>query len=788
MAESKQPTAARHLRNPSQASASTLKQPAPAAPLTNWTGPSNIATFVRCVRLLNLDQRADWPNITAQTFSTKASQQNLQYRVKAVEWALYRLFEIWDPEETGNKLRPFFPPLEPLQSLNLRAALFRCLTDVKKNGVLGREVVLRKTMLDECKGERFEEVLASFALAVLRKVVTQKDILDGSAVAKLALSTSLTSAEQQLLFPLVLAHRVSLSRELDEKNDLRQLFGDFEKLLRLKEAQVHKRSLIASEESKKQAALDEDEVYQIHRAFKRSWHGDEQWSDIMLGKESKGNSDQFLGSNFQDLWEHVREGTVEDLQVDPPRSLLDDLESRIAIQQQRLQKWKDYQQSISLVEEQVERPKPVEHKKPAFTFDDHRQLTVGSKLPARPASSESLSSPSKQLYQGLIESMQKELANLRPNKAVKQPKRHAELQSQHSSKLALGISPIKDGMKPLLLSRISTDKSKELSLPPSLSPKVYDYQHDKGPSRLLAHPIRSPLSSGPTSPQVSTFSPSHTGNFTRSPRSSYFEPNQPPTPSAAPSSPWSPASPAFVHNNEAMSPPPRPQVSRSQSLAQRRFPVAVSSQPRTSSEKLDKNPANPLSSDRISTPPISPKPLISPQHRASTFGPPIPPSPSISTIEDSPPKPPSRSTSDLTPTTTATLLERTRQSMSLLPHTNGQHPRQSLAPKGHSRHQSHNPRQSQIFPINQFETPRKRLQSPSGADSQSSTPREELFSQEADYASVFKSRPRIGMSPGLSPSGKKGGGVAEEDVGLEEMEDLSLGDITTVGSSPLKGY
>ncbi len=67
---------------------------------------------------------------------------------------------------SSQKLQPFFPALEPLQSLNLRAALFRCLDQAKKNGVLGRDTVLRKTMLDECKGDRLEEVLAVFSIAV----------------------------------------------------------------------------------------------------------------------------------------------------------------------------------------------------------------------------------------------------------------------------------------------------------------------------------------------------------------------------------------------------------------------------------------------------------------------------------------------------------------------------------------------------------------------------------------------------------------------------------------------
>lgn len=56
-----------------------------------------------------------------------------------------------------------------------------------------------------------------------------------------------------------------------------------------------------------------------------------------------------------------------------------------------------------------------------------------------------------------------------------------------------------------------------------------------------------------------------------------------------------------------------------------------------------------------------------------------------------------------------------------------------------------------MFPTNQFETPKKQHKSITN-DVKSLTPPEELFGQEADYASVFKSRPKIGLSPTLSPS------------------------------------
>ena len=58
-------------------------------------GPSSIGLFLTNLRLLNLDLRDDWPDISTSTFSTKDQKK----RIQSVEWALYHLFCIWDPEE-----------------------------------------------------------------------------------------------------------------------------------------------------------------------------------------------------------------------------------------------------------------------------------------------------------------------------------------------------------------------------------------------------------------------------------------------------------------------------------------------------------------------------------------------------------------------------------------------------------------------------------------------------------------------------------------------------------------
>lgn len=78
------------------------KQPAASAP--TQAAPS-ISLLLTNLHLLDLDRRDDWPSVTAQTFTSKNTLQNEKTRIQCVEWAFYRLFELWDPVETKD-VRP----------------------------------------------------------------------------------------------------------------------------------------------------------------------------------------------------------------------------------------------------------------------------------------------------------------------------------------------------------------------------------------------------------------------------------------------------------------------------------------------------------------------------------------------------------------------------------------------------------------------------------------------------------------------------------------------------------
>jgi HAUS augmin-like complex subunit 6 N-terminus len=73
----------------------TITQPS----LTASLRPSLLELYLTNLRLLDLDQRPDWPNITARTYAIRDAQ-NQKQRILCTEWALFRLFEMWSPDET----------------------------------------------------------------------------------------------------------------------------------------------------------------------------------------------------------------------------------------------------------------------------------------------------------------------------------------------------------------------------------------------------------------------------------------------------------------------------------------------------------------------------------------------------------------------------------------------------------------------------------------------------------------------------------------------------------------
>ena len=280
------------------------------------------------------------------------------------------------------KLRPFFPPLDQVQSLNLRAALLRGLEQAKKNGVLGRDAVVRKTMLDECKGERLEEVLASFSSAVLKKLVAERSLNGGlefrpTISEKLALENWGYTGDRSTLNALILAHRVSLSALLADKNTARQRYKEFEHLLYIKEKALARRNERVNAPWKADEKVTNSTREDIRKIVKTNWTGNERWIDSLLFSDTKPGNDGFLGRSFDEIWTDVEDGQISDLE-DHNTGLLDKLDERVRLQKARLEKWNGYRERM-FGTKHPDSPREKgdsKSKECPIQFDAHKRITI----------------------------------------------------------------------------------------------------------------------------------------------------------------------------------------------------------------------------------------------------------------------------------------------------------------------------------------------------------------------------------------------------------------------------
>lgn len=493
-------------------------------------------------------------------------------------------------------MRPFFPPLEPLQSVNLRAALFRSLSELKKSGALGREAILRKTMLDDCKGERFEEVLAMFSAAVLRKVCSETKNAVDTPVTRLSMNREPTATEQEELLPLVLAHRASLASAIHEKSHFKSRSDSFRHFLQTKRDELSTRS-----QDGPQLPSDNADHADIGDSIRKVWYGNEDWANTILEGGSQIRQDCVLEMPFSTAWPLVKQNKLQDLGNMSAPDLLVDLEIRLFQQKARLNKWRDFKNTLHKEQPRGVTAEQTKNSSGALEFREHQKLTTSA-----------ISDLSRDVNSEHVPSEE-----------------YASLAADFENSLAQRKTPNHDTKPSRKDHRILKDfESADSSTKPQDS--------NAGSTR----------SSATTKTQVFPNHYEYGGDFASE----------------------EPQDPVLNYDDKFLK--PTNETSRHTDTEGRAL-----SQP---------------------------------------------------DVESSGPG-------------SITLVERTRQSMSFLPPPSSQ-PRRSTAEK---------PRQSQVFPVNQFETPKR---SQNERRSGASTPQEELFNHEADYASVFKSRPRIAVSPINSPS------------------------------------
>ena len=615
-------------------------------------------------------------------------------------------------------------------------------------------------MLDECIGDRFEEILAVFSTVVLRRVVLAQDSRHREVAGRLATSEYVSLEEQKSFLPLVCAHRASLSSLLRRKAVLRSHYEDFAQSLVSKAEQIEERNeqfKAASAERNCQDDIRASETEVLRSLVQENWYGEAGWVELVVGGRTRRGHDALLESKFTEVFGHVGSGTARCIGDGIERGLLEDLESRANGQKERLRRWSQFRDDLKTMgtapnsSEVVNNPGQSAFGRINLRFEDHQHLIPGGVgavggVPSKDSEScngDSKPSTTSIEYNHLIAKLRQELLNV--------PKARPRAVQ---------------GWRKLLTDDSSSNEEEDLSVPKSRkqvlrdSERVFDKKRlSDGTTCRLRIPLEQDKQGIRGRAEVKhTISDHEHGKDEL---------------------PWQTGAITSEDEDSTVKAKTRyvmfvPAITCPNKILQPDFGKKRTEEVRLSTSEIGKQEllveAIVSSVIEAAPSPVKPRPSLAERtrmsmalssshhfHQTMMMGPPPPPTPlTEEPLKLGAPK----GLMDVDRRTTLT--ERTRQSMFMLPAT------------AHKiRKSNYHLQASKGYPVNQFETPRKQPPRHIDEEGKDSTPPEELFSREADYASVFKSRPKITISPTVSLSLGTEGPSVLDDIAEQASDDSS---------------
>ena len=297
-------------------------------------------------------------------------------------------------------------------------------------------------MLDECKGERLEEVLAVFSNAVLKKVLLEGNSEEHSALAQqLAFENFSYTGERTILSALITTHKVSLSKLLRAKENARANYKDFADLLNLNDRRIarrHEQLKQAIEESGPERKISERDAAAIQDLVQNNWTGQQEWLDTILYGDSMMGGDGLLVTRFDKVWRHVERGSIGELEDQKHVGLLEQLDARVKDQESRLSRWQEFGKTLSKggSASSTKQSVPIlaEKKKIDLGFNKHQALQIGSTSAAK---GRKPTYTSLEEYARLVENLQSELADVgKPQVQTKRPSRQSLLPEKRQPSLS----------------------------------------------------------------------------------------------------------------------------------------------------------------------------------------------------------------------------------------------------------------------------------------------------------------------------------------------------------------
>ena len=548
-------------------------------------------------------------------------------------------------------------------------------------------------MLDDCKGPKFEELLAVFSTAVLHSALAN-DTLDQSISRRLLLENN--SLDQKQLLPLTLAYRSALSARLDERRALERRWHKFGRVLKSKKEELDQRARSNDENVHvyKKNKIPKRTLERLKTHLNSNWTGDTHWIDLLLKSDQHLPQNNLLERPFTEVWQHACDDTLYSIRPQRNESLLQNLERRVDEQNTRLEKWKGIRARLDLQAQAMS----VDNLAPSVSS---RYMPDQRRLIARPIHSRSNSS-NNNISEDWTD-IEAELDYQKAKPRARSPQKNKAYHERAASKSTLRqnhtavSSPLGYRLEqqdpPSNVASAVADDTFSFHHHHTRQRSTFDPPNDvapRGPIPATEHPAtltRAAPGISPLSDEGDTYNSLHVSEIDEQ-----FD-------DAGDDERLAAQILSSVMNAEPS--PVKPVLS----LAERtRMSMAMMSPQKTEARDQE----------------LTSSPRRSPERSHYT----LPSHVNNSILE--------------TPGIRDTLAERTRQSMSLM----------SARPT-HMRRKSTKSRPSNAYPANQFETP-KRPQSMYEA-TEVSLLEISMQESEADYEAIFKSRPRVAVSPVLHP-------------------------------------
>ncbi|KAF3921325.1 hypothetical protein ABW21_db0209176 [Orbilia brochopaga] len=319
---------------------------------------TTVGLLLTNLRLLDFPVLPDLP-INEETFSLGRN------KTKAFEHIAHHVFERYDPVESRSRFAGTWPIYEPAQSKNFRAVVINWLNDLKKAGVLHNAVIIRKSMFDDCQGDRYEELLLSLSTMALKKCVEREhsDTLGHSPAFDEASSLQ---PDSDTVTALSIAYQNSLRRTVQRRFVNKQRWFLASRRLEEQEQLVSKKeqTTAIARESRKNLDIRERDIVSV---WEKNWTGDQAIYRLLL-PEQGNDPEQELWSDasFQQLLKTgmFAKGSTS---FSSNTIVLQKMEESLKAHEKRLSQWSEFNERF--LQERSGSKRSISGKKVSFAAD-----------------------------------------------------------------------------------------------------------------------------------------------------------------------------------------------------------------------------------------------------------------------------------------------------------------------------------------------------------------------------------------------------------------------------------